>query len=277
MVSANVCSDLPTTAARAALRRILAIAPDVICLQEWFLTRTRALRSWGPVQLLPSPIRLPGRLSGPDPAGTGGETGGGTRGGQYLWAASGLGDTVIGVRADRWQVQSAGLVLIDRPGRGERTDRPGGLEPPRWATAVAVAARIEPATALSVLSFHLTPGVERGGHYRGDRPRLVARHRGEVTTLGRWAAREAHHRPDALILAAGDTNHHRLAVPGLISAWNSSPSITEHEPPPTFGGPGTGSSPRTIDDCFGNRPATSARTLEIGSDHRAVIATYSTH
>lgn len=269
MVSANVCSDQPTTAARAALRRILAIAPDVICLQEWFLPRAGALRSTGPVHLLPGPIRLPARPPRPDVAGTGG--------GQYLWAASGLGDTVIGVRADRWQVQSAGLVLIDRPGRGERTDRPGGLEPPRWATAVAVEARIEPATALSVLSFHLTPGVERGGHYRGDRPRLVARHRGEVTTLGRWAAREAHHRPDALILAAGDTNHHRLPVPGLISAWSSSPSITEHEPPPTFGGPGTGSSPRTIDDCFGNRPATSARTLEIGSDHRAVIATYSTH
>ena len=67
-------------------------------------------------------------------------------------------------------------------GRSDRGARPLPVLAPRFAT-VAVYRDRRLRRALSVVSYHLVPGVQARGIYRSDRPLLVARHRAEVARL----------------------------------------------------------------------------------------------
>ena len=236
--SANVEVRLPAADRRACLDGVLAEDPDVVGLQEFFLTAARTLSAYGEVRLSPGPLDLdrePGR---------------------YLWLGATFGDCVVGLRTDRFAVESVHPLRLSRPGRAENPMRPWGLEPPR--TSVLVRCRLlENAQPLSVISFHLVPGVQSRSAYRTDRPKLVARHRAEAARIDEVVSRELG--LGRTVLAMGDSNFDGFAIPGLTSAWSG------HEKPGTHG-------ERTIDDVFGPGRSEEVWTVRNASDHDAVFA-----
>ncbi|MEZ5097214.1 MAG: hypothetical protein R2731_14590 [Nocardioides sp.] len=223
VATANVLGSLARADARLAVAAVLARDPDLVGLQEWSPRRVGLLGEWA----------------------------------SYRWLSAPLGGCAVGVRADRYAVRRRRLVPLGPPQRADNPDRWWGLEPPRLALAVSL---VERATALRVgmVSFHLTPGVQRRGRYRDDRPALVDRHRREVTRLSSLVARLiAHH---DRVYAVGDSNFDGLALPGLVSCWVGRESH-----------PGTLGPRRHVDDVLGLGPADSVELVETPSDHRAVV------
>lgn len=223
VATANVLSALDRRAAATSLRSVLGAGPDLVGLQEWWPWRR-------------------GLLSAEE---------------AWTWSSAALGGTVVGARRDRFTLRGSRRVLLDLPGRAESDRRPWGWEPPRIASLARYADH--DGSTVTLVSFHLAPGVERADSYRTDRPRLVARHRGEVRRLEAVIAEEqaAGHR----VYAVGDANLHLLRLAGLVSAW------TDRETPGTLGR-------RTVDDVHGPSRPDVVTTLATGSDHRAVVATW---
>ncbi|HEX7739915.1 MAG TPA: endonuclease/exonuclease/phosphatase family protein [Marmoricola sp.] len=238
VASANVEVRLPASARRACLDGILAEDPDIVGLQEFFLNRARTLGEYGKLQLIPGPVTFDAHP------------------GRYVWTGVTFGDCVVGLRAGRFAFESAHVLRLSRFGRAENPTRPGGIEPPR--RSVLVRCRdLETSTALSLISFHMVPGVQSRGAYRSDRPKLVARHRAEAARLDQVVSREL--RSGRTVLAMGDSNFDGFAIPGLTSAWAG------HDRPGTHG-------KRTIDDVFGPGRTERVWTIQNASDHDAVLA-----
>jgi len=242
VATANILYKLGRDDARTALRQVLDVGPDLVGLQEWYVVRLGLLRETGDVRLVPG-WRLPAQG---DPA--------------YHWVSSVAGGNVVGARADRYELLAARAPFVSWFGRSDRPDRFLGIEPFREAT-VGVFGDRSTGRTVAIISYHLTPGVERDGAYRPDRPRLVRRHRAEVQRLGRLVA--ALHADGHEVYAVGDSNLDSTPVPGLTSAWDGR---RDH--------PGTiGKATRKLDDVHGPGPATDVSLIWTPSDHRAVVAT----
>jgi hypothetical protein len=225
VASANVLCSLRQRDAGEALSAVLDARPDLVGLQEWDVRRRRLLK----------------RIGSPG----------------YVWVRPLVGECPVGARADRFELlgyHSRLLAWFGWSDPGARTQR---VVPPRLATVAHFLDRAGDRT-VCVINFHLTPGVQAGGEYRSDRPRLVAHHRREVRNLDRVVGEQL-----ALgytVHAMGDSNFDGLQLPGLTSAWQG-----------REGDPGTLGPRRKIDDVFGPGRADSVRLLTSASDHKAVV------
>jgi len=225
VATANVHYRLPDAQARQALEGVLALEPDLVGLQEWGFTRRRVLREVG---------------SG------------------YRWWTPLLGGCPVGARADRFELTDRRQALLSPAGRDGRAEHRFGLRRARLATVATYRDR-EGDRPVTVVTYHLTPGVQALGEYREDRPRLVARHRREVRRLqdlvdGLLARGHTVH-------ALGDSNFDGFRLPGLTSAWEGRADE-----------PGTLGPRRKVDDVL-SAPghAASVTRLTSDSDHQAVI------
>jgi hypothetical protein len=244
VASANILYKLGPHDAYAALTQVLAHEPDLVGLQEWYVSRLRLLRQFGDVTVVPS---LGTRfLKRPrDPA--------------FHWVSAVAGGNVVGARADRFDLVSSRVVFVSGFGRSDRPDRALGIEPPRVVTVGVFRDRAVERT-VAMMSYHLTPGVEEDAAYIQVRPRLEARHRSDVQRLERLIAE--HQEAGHVVYAVGDSNFDSLRLAGLTSAWEG----REHRP-------GTiGTATRKLDDVHGPGPASRVTLLTTPSDHKAVVA-----
>lgn len=225
VVTANVLRTLRDRDAGEALRGVLDVRPDLVGLQEWDVRRHRLLR----------------RVGSP----------------HYVWVGSVLGECPVGARADRFELLGRHFRLLAWFGWSDRGARAVPVVPLRLATVARFLDRTGDRT-VSVINFHLTPGVQARGEYRSDRPRLVAHHQHEVQNLGRLVNEEL--QLGHTVYAMGDSNFDGLRLPGLTSAWEG----REDDP-------GTLGARRKIDDVFGPGPACSVTLLSSASDHKAVV------
>lgn len=239
VASANVLFSLDDGQAAGALAGVLAHAPDLVGLQEWYPSRLGLLRRTGTVRLVPSGLVLPGGR------------------GDYLWAAPLLGGCVVGARRDRFEPLTCRQVLLSRPGRADRGERLLGLEPARLATVAVLRDRQDDRT-VCLVDYHLVSGVQAHDRYRPERPRLVGRHRGEVAAIERLVRRQL--ALGHVVHAVGDSNFDGLRIEGLTSAWEGRP---DH--------PGTLGPRRRVDDVHGPGPAEEVTLVASASDHRAVV------
>jgi hypothetical protein len=244
VASANILYKLPAREARVALTQVLAERPDLVGLQEWYVSRLRLLRRFGDVRVVPS--LGTGLLAQPrDPA--------------YHWVSAVAGGNVVGARADRFDPLSARVEFLSRIGRSDRPDRFLHTEPPRVVTIGVFRDRHRGRT-VAMMSYHLAPGVEVGARYHPDRPILRKRHEAEVRRLERLVAE--HQAAGHLVYAVGDSNFDSLRLAGLTSSWEGR---EDH--------PGTiGSGTRKLDDVQGPGRASEVTLLTTPSDHKAVVA-----
>lgn len=244
VASANVLYKLPAGDARTALTQVLAHEPDLVGLQEWYVSRLRLLRRFGDVTVVPSlGTRLLQRPRNP----------------AYHWISAVAGGNVVGARADRFEPVSARVEFVSGFGRSDRPDRSLGIEPPRVVT-IGIFRDRQVDRTVAMMSYHLTPGVEVDAAYHPERPRLQARHRADVQRLEALVAE--HQRAGHVVYAVGDSNFDSLRLAGLTSAWEG----REHRP----GTIGTGA--RKLDDVHGPGRATRVTLLTTPSDHKAVVA-----
>jgi hypothetical protein len=244
VASANILYKLAGRDARTALTQVLAHDPDLVGLQEWYVSRLGILRDFGDVRVVPALgtqlLRRPR-----DPA--------------YHWVSAVAGGNVVGARASRFEPVSSRVAFVSGLGRSDRPDRALGLEPPRVVT-IGVFRDRQVDRTIAMMSYHLTPGVEVGAAYHPERPRLQARHRSDVERLEELVADQ--HRAGHVVYAVGDSNFDSLRLSGLTSAWDG----REHRP-------GTiGSGTRKLDDVHGPGRATRVTLLTTPSDHKAVVA-----
>ena len=243
VATANILFELGRDDARTALSQVVETEPDLVALQEWYITRLGLLRELGSVRLAPG-----FNMGALNPV--------------YHWVSAAAGGNVVGARADRFDPVSARVVFLSRLGRSDRPDRLLGLEPPREVT-VGVFRDRALERSVAILSYHLVPGVQADGEYRADRPRLVRRHRSEVLRLEQLIAELQ--RAGHGVYAAGDSNFDGLRLAGLTSAWEGR---EDH--------PGTiGSATRKVDDVHGPGPADEVTLVTTPSDHRTLVATRS--
>lgn len=135
----------------------------------------------------------------------------------------------------------------------------------RLGPSYATVARFEPTTGDGpdevLIGFHLTAEVQQGASYRtalSHRLR-VRRHKREVRALEQLIA---HHKERGrIVYPAGDGNFDGLQLDGVTSCWDG------RKPRGTLGN-------RAVDIVFGPTRADYVVTLDAGSDHRAVVATY---
>ena len=241
VASANILYKLDSDAASTALGQVLDAKPDLVGLQEWYVSRLVLLRQFGDVRVVPG-----WRTGVGDPA--------------YHWVSAVAGGNVVGARADRFEPVSARVAFLSCIGRSDLPDRFLRLEPPREVT-VGVFRDREHDRTVAIMSYHLVPGVQAGSDYRPDRPRLVRRHESEVRRLERLIAE--HQRAGHVVYAVGDANFDGLRLAGLTSAWEGRESH-----------PGTiGKDTRKVDDVHGPGPASEVTLLTTPSDHRAVVVT----
>lgn len=246
VVTANVLFKLNRLDAALALETVLAAEPDLIALQEWYVSRTDLLARTGSVLLAPSLglLKIP-HLQGSRP-------------GRYHWVTTVGAGSAVGARADRFDRVAGYSLLLSGLGRAERTDYPLNAEPPRIAAVGIFRDRVLDRT-VALISYHFVAGTDRAGAYRADRPRLVARHRQEVRRLEAEVAALQH--AGHVVYAAGDANFHLLPVTGLTSCWTG-----REDDPGTIG-----NGNRKIDDIHGPGPASSVSLISTPSDHRAVL------
>ena len=242
VASANILYKLGNRDAVTALEMVLAEEPDLVGLQEWYISRLPQLRRTGDVRTVPS---LAG-LSVPGPR-------------RYHWVSSVACGNVVGARADRYDLLEADDVLLSGIGRSDRPDRFLGTEPPRLVTIGLYADR-EVDRTVAIMSYHLCPGVEHDGRYITDRPLLVARHRQEIKRLEHLVAE--YQRAGHVVYAVGDSNFDQQRLAGLTSSW-----IGREDAPGTIG-----SRTRKLDDVHGPGPAAEVRLLHTPSDHRALVS-----
>ncbi|HET9420576.1 MAG TPA: hypothetical protein VFO49_05520 [Nocardioides sp.] len=242
VASANMLYKLDSDAARTALRQVLDAKPDLVGLQEWYVTRLRLLREVGDVRVVPG-----WRTGGDDSA--------------YHWVSAVAGGNVVGARADRFEPLSARVAFLSCIGRSDLPDRFLRLEPPREVTIGVFRDRAHDRT-VAVMSYHLVPGVQAGAEYRTDRVRLRRRHESEIRRLELLVAE--HRQAGHVVYAVGDSNFDGLRLAGLTSAWEG-----------REGHPGTiGNATRKVDDVHGPGPAGAVTLLTTPSDHRAVVAAW---
>jgi hypothetical protein len=243
VATANVLRSLGRRDAREALTSVLERRPHLVGLQEWGLSRTALLRETGPVD-----VRLARRWAARRPSG--GEPP------AYRWLSS-WGDCPVGVRADRYDVLDWRTQVLGWIGPADRGSRPLSVVPPRVLT-LAVLRDLERDRVVSLVNYHLVPGVQGRGRYREDRPLLAARHRTEVRRLADVVEGEL--RRGREVHAVGDSNYDGLRLPGLTSAWEG-----------REGEPGTLGPRRHVDDVHGPGPALSVALVSTPSDHKAVV------
>ena len=228
VATANVLDALGRADARAAVATVLREEPHLVGLQEW---------GWSRRALLPRT--------------------------DYEWFNPVYGGNAVGARRDRYDHLGARIHILAGIGRSDRGARPLPVLAPRVATVVRLRDRLHDRT-VSVVNYHLVPGVQARGSYRSDRPLLVARHAREVRRLrGLVRAQLA---AGHVTFAVGDSNFQGLRLPGLTSAWEGRPE-----------GPGTLGSSRRIDDVFGPGPAAAVTLFATASDHKAVLAVRPDH
>jgi hypothetical protein len=245
VATANILRDLSRSEAGDVLDAVLDEQPDLVALQEWDLPRLPTLRARGSLRLVPGPAwRL--KAARPNPA--------------YQWAATLVGGTAVGARTERFDLLEARAILLSGIGRTDSPHRRFGLEPPRVAT-LGRFRDSESGGTVSMIGYHLVPGVEADGRYREDRPRISDRHRREISRLQR-EIRLLRDQGDT-VYAAGDSNFDGFRLEGLVSLWETRP-----------GDPGTHGPRRKIDDVLSVEPATSVRLLTNASDHKAVLVTW---
>ena len=244
VATANILYKLARRDARTALTQVLDVEPDLVGLQEWYLSRLGLLRKFGDVHVVPAlGSQLLERPT--DPA--------------YHWVSAVAGGNVVGARAARFDLVSSRVAFVSGFGRSDRPDRALGIEPPRVVT-IGVFHDREAHRTVAMMSYHLTPGVEVEATYHPDRPRLQARHRRDVRRLEALVAE--HQRAGHVVYAVGDSNFDSLRLAGLTSSWEG----REHRP-------GTiGTRTRKLDDVHGPGPASRVTLLTTPSDHRAVVA-----
>ncbi len=203
---------------------MLAHGPDIVGLQEWGVARRSILR------------RHP----------------------RYDWAAPSYGVNAVGFDRERFTRLGHRLHLVGHIGVADRGARPVRLLPPRVVTLV----RLRDGTTgrpISVIDYHLVPGSQARGVYRGDRPLLAARHQSEARRLGALVTQRIKAGGD--VVALGDSNFDGFQVPGLTSAWEG----RRDDPVGTLG------SSRKIDDVFAMGPAIGVMLVRTASDHAAVL------
>jgi hypothetical protein len=244
VAAANVSSTLGRADARSALHLVLGLAPDLVALQEWPLTRLGLLRESGTATTVPPLWPGPRRR---DPVARDG----------YVWSAPVVGGCAVGARSDRYDLLGVRLRLLSRPGLGDRSPGRRTLEPGRVATVATYRDRLLGRTD-TLIGFHLVWGVQAGGRYRADRPLLVARHRQEVRVLQRLVDEQLAR--GHVVHAAGDSNLDGLRLRGLTSAWAGRPAD-----------PGTLGPRRKVDDVHGPGPALDVRRVTTASDHVAIV------
>lgn len=243
VVTHNIEQKLSRTRAAGALEAVLGLEPDAVALQEWYPHRWTLLRPSGRV----SPLVLGRSRTSSEHEGT------------FDWFPALLGGCVVGLRRDRFGVLTSRVHLLSRPGRSDRGEGLLALEPARIAVVVRCTDRAT-GRLMAFVSFHLVHGVQLAGQYRPDRPRLAARHQGEVARLLQLVQRledEGH-----LVVAAGDSNFEGLRLAQLASVW------TGHEEEPGSLGR------RRVDDVHAPGAPSSMGTVTTTSDHRAVVARY---
>jgi hypothetical protein len=246
VATANILYKLPIADARTALTQVLDREPDLVGLQEWYVSRYRLLREFGDVRLVPSlGTRLLPRPRHP----------------AYHWVSAVAAGNVVGARADRFDPVSSRVVLVSGFGRSDRPDRPTSIEPLRVVT-VGVFRDRQTDRTVALMSYHLTPGVEVGAAYHPDRPRLQARHRTEVKRLEKLVAEQQ--RAGHVVYAVGDSNFDSLRLAGLTSAW-----VGREDHAGTIG-----KRTRKLDDIQGPGAATSVELITTPSDHKAVMAVH---
>ena len=241
VASANILYKLGAKAATTALEQVLAEEPDLVGLQEWYVSRLPLLRRTGDVRTVPSLFRL--SVPGPE---------------RYHWVSSIACGNVVGARADRFDLLRADDVVLSGIGRSDRPDRFLGTEPPRLVT-IGLYADKQVDRTVAMMSYHLCPGVEHDGRFITDRPLLVARHRQEVERLERLIAQ--YQREGHVVYAVGDSNFDSQRLAGLTSSW-----VGREDAPGTIG-----SRTRKLDDVHGPGPASEVKLLHTPSDHRALV------
>lgn len=239
VATANVHRGLGPEAARQALRGVLELEPDLVGLQEWHPWRFRLLAETGSVGLLRGP-----RI--------------GRHRGGYLWTMPILGDCVVGARSDRFCLVEARSVTLSRLARADRPDHWRNIEPPHRAMVATYDDRVRGRT-VSLVSYHLVPGVQARGRYRDDRPLLAERHREEARRV--QALVDERLGLGHTVYAVGDSNFDGFRLSGLTSAWEGRDAE-----------PGTLGPRRKVDDVHGPGRPLSVRLLANGSDHKAVLA-----
>ena len=244
VASANILYTLPARDARTALGQVLAHEPDLVGLQEWYVSRLRLLREFGDVRVVPAlGTRVLKRPPGP----------------AYHWISAVAGGNVVGARASRFHPVSWRVAFVSGFGRSDRPDRALGIEPPRVVT-IGIFRDREVDRTVATMSYHLTPGVEHAAAYIRERPRLERRHRSDVRRLEELIAE--HQRAGHVVYAVGDSNFDGLRLAALTSSWEG----REHRP-------GTiGRGTRKLDDVHGPGPASRVTLLTTPSDHKAVVA-----
>ena len=244
VASANILYTLPQRDARTALTQVLDADPDLVGLQEWYVSRLRLLRRFGDVTVVPAlGTQLLKRPRQP----------------AYHWVSALAGGNVVGARADRFDLVSSRVAFVSGFGRSDRPDRALGIEPPRVVTVGVFRDRLRDRT-VAMMSYHLTPGVEEDAAYIPARPRLEARHRSDVQRLEKLIVE--HERAGHVVYAVGDSNFDGLRLTGLTSAWEG-----REQSPGTIG-----NRTRKLDDVHGPGPATRVTLLTTASDHKAVVA-----
>ena len=238
VATANVNRGLGADDARRALRGVLEHEPDLVGLQEWHPWRFRLLAETGSVGLSHAP-RIGDRRSG------------------YLWSMPILGDCVVGARSERFSLVHTHVAALSKPGRADKPDRCLHIEPPHLATVATYDDLIGDRT-VSLICFHLVPGVQAKGRYREDRPLLAERHRHEVAQL--QALVDERLDLGHTVYAVGDSNFDGLRLSGVTSAWQG-----------REGEPGTLGPRRKVDDVFGPNLPFSVQLLTNASDHKAVL------
>lgn len=247
VATANVLCTLRPAAARGALRAVLDVEPDLVGLQEWYPSRAGLLRETGSVGLVPSVGLRLGRRGSESTT-------------DYLWHTPVLGGCAVGARADRFELVGVRSRLVSGIGRADKPERVLGVEPPRVVTVATYRDELN-ARVVSLLDYHLTPGVQARARYRDDRPLLAARHRSEVRHLQRLVDDEL--ALGRVVYALGDSNFEGLRLAGLTSAWEG----REQEA-------GTLGPRRKVDDVHGPTCPSSVARLSTGSDHKAVVANW---
>ena len=248
VASANILYKLPAREAEVALRQVLEHEPDLVGLQEWYVSRLLLLRRFGDVRVVPSPLPSLGVSLRARPRST-----------AYHWISAVPGGNVVGARLDRFEPLSSRVVFVSGMWRADRPDRFLQIEPPRVVTIGVYRDREVPRT-VAMMSYHLAPGVETRAAYRDDRPRLVSRHRTEVRRLEHLVAQ--YQRAGHVVYAVGDSNFDSLRLSGLTSAWEGR---EDHA--------GTiGRRNRKLDDVQGPGRATEVTLVTTPSDHKAVVA-----
>ena len=196
--TANILVTLDGPAIAKRINRLTARA-DIVALQEWPRSRNGILRDHGGIAFGPI-LRTPRTV------------------GDWQWTRPLIGGSPIGVRREHGETLIAcKAVVLVGPGRVEND---GGKRRAFLGVGLATRTKWRRRDGSIVIRYviHLTAGIDAGkGIYRDDRPLRVARHKAERRSLDKRVRRDLKRGHDVEVY--GDTNFHRMAIPGLIAWW----------------------------------------------------------